>query len=51
MLSFFSEIKAQQSLVSSCYVFLDKKTLLKILLIPGLNLTIFRGNGPSDRLQ
>ena len=48
---FFSEIKAQQCLVSSCYVFLDKKTLLKIWLNPGLNLTIFRGNGRSDRLQ
>ena len=27
-------------------MFLDKKTLLKIWLNPGLNLTIFRGNGP-----
>ena len=31
------------------YVFLDKKTLLKILLNPGLNLTIFRGTEPSLR--
>ena len=31
---------------SSC-MFLDKKTLLKIWLNPGLNLTIFRGTGPS----
>ena len=27
-------------------MFLDKKTLLKIWLNPGLNLTIFRGTGP-----
>ena len=28
-------------------MFLDKKTLLKIWLYPGLNLTIFRGTGPG----
>ena len=28
-------------------MFLDKKTLLKIWLNPGLNLNIFRGTGPS----
>ena len=28
-------------------MFLDKKTLLKIWLNPGLNLTIFRGTGPG----
>ena len=28
-------------------MFLDTKTLLKIWLNPGLNLTIFRGTGPS----
>ena len=28
-------------------MFLDKKTLLKIWLNPGLNLTIFRGTGPN----
>ena len=27
-------------------MFLDKKTLLKIWLTPGLNLTIFRRTGP-----
>ena len=48
MLSFlFFEVKAQQYFVSSSYIFLDKKTLLKIWLNPGLNLTIFRGTGPS----
>ena len=31
------------------YVFLDKKTMLKILLNPGLNLTIFQGSGPRLR--
>ena len=40
-------VKAQQYFVSSSYIFLDKKTLLKIWLNPGLNLTIFRGTGPS----
>ena len=30
-------------------MFLDKKTLFKIWLNPGLNLTIFRGSGPPDR--
>ena len=29
-------------------MFLDKKTLLKIWLNPGLNLTIFRGTEPSS---
>ena len=43
---FFSEVKAQQYFVSSSYMFLDKKTLLKMWLNPGLNLTIFRGTEP-----
>ena len=40
------EVKAQRYFVSSSDMFLDKKTLLKIWLNPGLNLTIFRGTGP-----
>ena len=36
-------VKAQQYFVSSSCTFLDEKTLLKIWLNPGLNLTIFRG--------
>ena len=39
-LFFFFEVNAQQYFGSSIK-FLDKKTLLKILLNPGLNLTIF----------
>ena len=35
--------KARQYFVSSSDIFLDKKTLLKIWLNPGLILTIFRG--------
>ena len=47
MLSFlFFEVKAQQCFVSSSNMFLDKKTLLKIWLNPGLNLSVFRGTGP-----
>ena len=30
--------------VSSSWIFLDEKTLLKVWLNPGLKLTIFRGN-------
>ena len=43
---FFFQVKAQQCFVSSSYMFLDKKTLLKIWLNPELNLTIFRETGP-----
>ena len=39
-------VKARQYFVSSSDIFLDKKTLLKIWLNPGLNLTIFRGSKP-----
>ena len=50
MLSFlFFEVKAQHYIVSSSYMFSDKKSLLKIGLNPGLNLTIFRGTGPWSR--
>ena len=38
--------KAQQHFISLSYMFLGKKTLPKIWLNPGLNLTIFRGTGP-----
>ena len=40
------EVKAKKYFVSSSNLFLDKKTLLKIWLNPGLNLTTFRGTGP-----
>ena len=40
-------VKTQKYFVSSSNMFLDKKTLLKIWLNPGLNLTIFRGTEPS----
>ena len=39
-------VKTQKNFVSSSNMFLNKKTLLKISLNPGLNLTIFRGTGP-----
>ena len=46
VLSFlFFEVKTQQYFVSSSYRFLDRKTLLKIWLNSGLNLTIFRIRG------
>ena len=38
-------VKAQEYFVSSSCMFLDQKTLIKIYLNPGLNLTIFRGTG------
>ena len=38
-------VKTEKYFVSSSNMFLDKKTLLKIWLNPGLNLTIFRGTG------
>ena len=39
------EVKTPQYFVSSSNMFLDKKTLLKIRVNPGLNLTIFQGTG------
>ena len=48
IISFFFEVKAQEYFVSLNYMFLDKKTLLKIWLYPGLNLTNFRGTGPRS---
>ena len=51
VLSFlFFEGKAKQYFGSSSYMFLDKKTLLKIVLTPGLKLTIFRGTGPRPHI-
>ena len=41
-------VKAQQHFTSSNCMFLGKKTLLKIWLNPGLNLTIFRGTEPRE---
>ena len=41
-------VKTQKYFVSSSNMFLDKKTLLKIGLNPGLNLTIIRGTGASS---
>ena len=46
VISSFFVSKAQQYFVSSSYMFLDKKTLLKIWLSPVLNLIIFPGTGP-----
>ena len=42
-----SWVKARLYFVSSSFMFLDKKTLLEIWRNLGLNLTIFRGTGPS----
>ena len=39
-------VEAQQNFVTSSCMFLDENTVLEISLNPGLNLTIFRGNGP-----
>ena len=41
LLLLYLAVKAQQNFVNSSYMFLDKKTLLKIWLNPGLNLTTF----------
>ena len=43
-------VKQQRYFVSSSYMFLDKKSLLKIWHNPGLNLTIFRGTEPSSKI-
>ena len=42
----YVRLKAQKHFVSSSCMFLGKKTLLKITLNPGLNLTAFRRTGP-----
>ena len=41
-------VKTQKYFVSSSNTLLDKKTLLKSWLNPGLRLTIFRGTGKSS---
>ena len=43
-------VKAQQYFVSLSDMFIDKKTLLKIWLNPGLNLNIFLGTGMGRQL-
>ena len=42
-------VKIQKYFVRSSNMFLDKKTLLKVWLNPGLNLTTFRGTGPRTK--
>ena len=42
----YLRVRAQQYFVSLSYMVVDKKTVLKIWLNVGLNLTFFRGNGP-----
>ena len=44
-------VKAQQCSISSTCMFLDKKTLFKIWLNPGLSLTIFRETVPRLLLR
>ena len=44
----YLRLKAQQYFASLSYMFLDKKTLLKIWLNLGLNLTIFQGARPCS---
>ena len=44
-------VKAQQHFVSSSCTFSDEKTLLKIWLNPGLNLTSFEEPGPGESLS
>ena len=46
MLSSLNLAVKTQKVVSLSNMFLEKKTLLKIWLNPGFNLTIFRGTGP-----
>ena len=46
MLSSLNLVVKTQKVVSLSNMFLEKKTLLKIWLNPGFNLTIFRGTGP-----
>ena len=44
-------VKAQQHFLSSCCVFSDEKTLLKIWVNPGLNLRSFEELGPGESLS
>ena len=41
-------VKKQKYFLSSSNMLLDKKTVLKIWLNPGLNLAIVRGTGPRS---
>ena len=43
----YLRVKAQQYFESLSYMFLDKKTMLKIWLNPGLNLSSFNEPGPG----
>ena len=43
----FLMVKTHQYFIASNCMFLDEKTVFKIWLNPGLNLTIFRGTGPT----
>ena len=45
----YLRVNAQQYFVSLSNTFVDKKTVLKIWLNLGLNLTIIRGNGPRGK--
>ena len=47
LLLLFLRLKASHYVVNLSYMFLDKKTLLKIWLNPGSNLTIIRRTGSS----
>ena len=42
----YLRVHAQQYFVSLSYMVVDKKTVRKIWINLGLNLTFFRGNGP-----
>ena len=42
----YLRVKAQQYFVSLSYMFVDRKTVLKMWLNLGLSLTIFRETGP-----
>ena len=46
LLLLYLVMKAQQYFVTSNCMFLDEKTVLKIWLNTGLNLTVFRGTWP-----
>ena len=45
----YLRVNAQQYFVSLSNTFVDKKTVLKIWLNLGLNLTIIRGTGPRGK--
>ena len=45
----YLRVKAQQYFVSLSYMVVDNKSMLKIWLNLGLNLTIIRGTGPRGK--